>query len=70
MRYCVITYVPPPETNPKPGEVLAIPVVEAGCTKCVMDHAGKLKACWLHTHERILWGRTVDMPDEEGGDAK
>ena len=66
MKYTVITYVPTSETIPKPGEILTVPVFEVGCMKCYMDKVtGKLKVCWKHTHDRILWGRDVEVTDEE-----
>lgn len=64
MKYTVITYVPTSEQIPKPGEILVVPIFEAGCKVCVMGHDEKLKACWKHTHDRILWGRTEEMEDE------
>lgn len=71
MKYTVITYVPAPTADnfPKPGETLPIQVVETGCIVCVMDKVtGKLKVCWKHTHDRILWGRDVEV--EEAADEK
>lgn len=67
MKYTVLIHIPAPMADdivPKPGETLPIQVVETGCTACMMDHMGKLKVCWKHTHDRILWGRTVEVEDE------
>lgn len=65
MRYTVLTYVPRREIPVACGKDVAVGIRELGCAKCVVDGLGKLKPCWEHKNERILWAVTVEEPEEE-----
>lgn len=58
--YVVLTLVPRLHRRPGPGESLATGIREEGCSRCDVDYTGKLKPCWKHTHDHILWAEKVD----------
>jgi hypothetical protein len=66
MKYTLLTYVPRRYNPPAIGQDVAGAVRERGCAKCVVDGiTGKLKPCWEHKDDRILWAVTVEAPEEE-----
>lgn len=60
MSYVVLTLVPRLTRRPRPGESLATGIREEGCVRCDVGYDGKIRACWKHTHEHILWAEKVD----------
>lgn len=58
--YVVLTLVPRLKRRPGPGESLATGIREEGCVRCDVGYDGKLKPCWKHTHDHILWAEKVD----------
>ena len=65
MKYTVLTYVPRRQTPVAIGRDAAVSIRELGCSICVVDYGGKLKSCWRHKDERVLWAITVEGPEEE-----
>jgi len=65
MKYTVLTYVPRRQTPVAIGRDAAVSIRELGCSICVVGYDGKLKPCWRHKDERVLWAITVEGPEEE-----
>lgn len=65
MKYTVLTLVPRLKRRPPPGDDFATGVREEGCVKCVVAYDGKLKPCYQHKNDHILWAETVEVEDEK-----
>lgn len=62
--WTVLTIIEEPQEIPKPGEAIAVRILDLACHRCVIDHANKLKRCVFH-HRLRVWGYYVGVDKEE-----
>lgn len=63
MSYVVLTMVPRLTRRPKPGEDFKTGIREVGCVTCVIGYDGKVKLCWKHKNEHVLWAEKAEEVD-------
>lgn len=63
MSYVVLTIVPRLTRRPKPGEDFKTGIREVGCVTCVIGYDGKVKLCWKHKDEHVLWAEKAEEVD-------